>query len=204
MMRPSPRLRVVVLALLCSAAGCQPQMSPAPSGVTPTPAVPTPGESRSRPAAEADLFGTAYAPTDGFDGGQVVIGDSLEPALFNPFYINQQSEANVASAVWSGLVVVTHDYRYAPDLALDIPTLGNGGVVVPGKGDDAMTVTWRLKADLRWSDGAPLTCDDFRYAWEWIRDPANGGVVTSGWDDITDWQCPSATEMVLHFRAIYE
>ena len=41
------------------------------------------------------------------------------------------TEANVASAVWSTLVVLTHDYKYAPDLATEIPTIENGGVKVP-------------------------------------------------------------------------
>ena len=45
-----------------------------------------------------------------------------------------------------------------------IPTLDNGGVKVPGDNGDAMTVTWTLRAGLKWSDGQPLTCDDFKYA----------------------------------------
>ena len=113
-------------------------------------------------------------------------------------------KANVAAAAWATLVAVTHDFKYAPDLATDIPTIANGGVVVPGAGDDAMTVTWTLKPDLRWSDDAPLTGQDFRYAWEWVLDPDNADVLRSGWQDVNDWQCASETKMVLHFGAIYE
>ena len=95
------------------------------------------------------------------------------------------TEANVASAVWASLVVFTHDYRYAPDLATSVPTVDNGGVKAPGDGGDAMTVTWTLRPGLKWSDGEPLTCDDFKYAWEWVLDPDNVGVVTTGFTDIT-------------------
>ena len=49
-----------------------------------------------------------------------------------------------------------------------------------------MTVTWTLKAGLKWSDGEPLTCDDFLYAYEWVLDQDNVGVVTAGYEDITD------------------
>ena len=59
-----------------------------------------------------------------------------------------------------------------------IPTTENGGVKVPGDDGDAMTVTWTLRDGLKWSDGEPLTCDDFKYAWEWVLDPDNVGVVT--------------------------
>jgi peptide/nickel transport system substrate-binding protein len=67
-----------------------------------------------------------------------------------------------------------------------------------------MTVTWTLKDGLMWSDGEPLTCDDYLYAYEWVLDEDNVGVITTGWDNITEFECVSDTEMVLHFDQIYE
>jgi peptide/nickel transport system substrate-binding protein len=156
---------------------------------------------------EDDLFGTKYAPADGTDGGTLIIGDWQEANQFNPYYLSNQTEANVGSAVWSTLIVFTNDYKYAPDLAADIPTVGNGGVKAPGDGDDAMTVTWTLRPNLKWSDGQPLTCDDFKYAAEWVLDPANVGVITAGFTDLQETdgvECPSDTEMVWHFKNIFE
>ncbi len=49
-----------------------------------------------------------------------------------------------------------------------------------GQNGDAMTVTWKLRDGLKWSDGEPLTCDDFKYAWEWVMDKDNTGVVHDG------------------------
>ena len=148
------------------------------------------GRHRPRPAAAGpiDLFGTAYAPADGTDGGTVIIGDWQEATQFNPYYLSQVTEANVASAAWAtARCTFTDDYKYAPDLAAEpIPTTDNGGVKVPGDNGDAMTVTWKLRDGLKWSDGEPLTCDDFKYAWEWVMDPDNVGVITSGFEDITD------------------
>jgi len=155
-------------------------------------------------AGTVDLVGTKYAPEAGTDGGTVIIGDWQEANLFNPFYLSQQTEANVAAATWATLVVFTHDYKYAPDLATEVPTIDNGGVKVPGDGGDAMTVTWNLRPNLKWSDGEPLTCDDFKYAWEWVLDPTNVGVVTSGFSDIGTFDCPSDTQMLLHYKNIYE
>jgi peptide/nickel transport system substrate-binding protein len=190
--------------LLVAVGACQPSVPSPP----PTPARVQPSVSAvaSVPVATgpAGLFATTYAPEAGTAGGQLVVGDWQEAQSFNPFYVSQVTEANVASATWATLVVLTHDFKYAPDLAVDIPTVGNGGVAAPGVGGDAMTVTWTLKPDLKWSDGEPLTCDDFEYAWEWVLDPANAGVITAGWRDITDWECASATEMVLHFGSVHE
>ena len=89
-----------------------------------------------------------------------------------------------------------------------IPTVDNGGVKVPGDGGDAMTVTWTLRDGLKWSDGEPLTCDDFKYAWEWVLDPDNVGVVTDRLRRTSArFDCPSDTEMVLalqeHLRGLH-
>ena len=197
-----PLLAAIVLA------ACQGAVNATPS----SPGASRPGSSTTPPASGAaspasdkiDLFGTSYKPEDGKDGGTIIIGDWQEANEFNPYYEGQVTEANVASAAWATLVVLTNDYKYAPDLAKDIPTIDNGGVKAPGEQGDAMTVRWTLRAGLKWSDGQPLTCDDFKYAWEWVTDKDNTGLVTAGWTDIRAWDCPSPTDMVLHFKAVYE
>jgi peptide/nickel transport system substrate-binding protein len=182
----------------CGGAASNPPGSETPASQEPT-AEPTPTPET------VDLTGSNYSTRveDGTDGGQLIIGDWQEANEFNPYYLGQVTEANVASAAWATVIVLTDDYRYAPDLATDVPTLANGGVTV-GQNGDAMTVTWTLKDGLKWSDGEPLTCDDFKYAWEWVLDKDNVGVITTGWDLISNFECASDTSMVLHFKEIYE
>ena len=181
----------------CGGAASQAPETGAPSTGPTTAPTPTP--------ETVTLTGSDYATRvqAGTDGGQLIMGDWQEANQFNPFYVGQVTEANVASAVWSTLITFTDDYRYAPDLAVDVPTTANGGVQVPGAGGDAMTVTWTLKPDLKWSDGQPLTCDDFLYAHEWVLDKDNVGVITAGYD-ISTTECTSDTVMVQHFKEIYE
>ena len=189
---------------------CQGAASPSPSSPVTSAPPASSGPTTSEPAASAseapvDLTNTAYAPEDGKDGGTIIIGDWQEANQFNPFYAGQVTEANVASAAWASLVTLTHDYKYAADLAKEIPTTANGGVKVPGDGGDAMTVTWTLRDGLKWSDGQPLTCDDFKYAQEWVLDKDNSGIGTiSGYQAISKLDCTSDTVMVWHFPKIYE
>jgi peptide/nickel transport system substrate-binding protein len=193
-------------------AACQGAATTAPSGASTAPSAPStstgPTDSGAAPSASGggvDLTHTTYAPEDGTDGGQIIIGDWQEANQFNPFYLGQVTEANVASAAWASLVVLTNDYKYAPDLAKEIPTTDNGGVKVPGDSGDAMTVTWTLRDGLKWSDGQPLTCDDFLYAQEWVTDKDNTGIGTlSSYQAISKVECPSATEMIWHFPKIFE
>ena len=188
-------------------AACGTAASPSPSASAPAASQPATSQPPASASAEGeiDLTDTAYAPAEGTDGGQIIIGDWQEATQFNPFYLGQVTEANVASAVWATLVVLTNDYRYGADLATDVPTVANGGVQAPGEGDDAMTVTWTLRDGLLWSDGEPLTCDDFKYAWEWVLDPTNVGVGTkTSYEAISAVDCPSDTEMIWHFPEIFE
>jgi peptide/nickel transport system substrate-binding protein len=197
-------LKALVATTAILFAACTPSGSTNPSG----------GTGESQPAQTAvvptttplDLFNSAYTPDAGTKGGQILIGDWQEANQFNPFYYSQVTEANVASAAWASLVVATNDYKYLPDLAAQPSTVDNGGVKVPGDGGDAMTVTWKLKPGLLWSDGQPLTCDDFAYTWSWIMDPANTGLAggTTGYDQVTKVDCPDPTTIVYHFKSVYE
>ena len=194
---------IVVAACGGSTATPSPTAAPtaAPTEAPSAPASPTAAPSQ----APVDLFTTTYKPDAGTTGGTIIIGDWQEANQFNPYYLGQVTEANVASLVWHSLLTITSDFRYAPQLAAEpIPTTTNGGVKVPGAGTDAMTVTWKIRSGLKWSDGQPLTCDDFKYAWEWVLDKANTGVVTAGWDNITNFECASDTDMIWHFDKIFE
>jgi peptide/nickel transport system substrate-binding protein len=69
-----------------------------------------------------------------------------------------------------------------------------------------MTVTWTLRDGLKWSDGDALDCEDFQYTQNWIMDPENTGLYagTAGYEDVSEFECVSPTEFVLHFENIYE
>ncbi len=51
------------------------------------------------------------------------------------------------------------------------PLTSTLGVTVPERLEQT-AVTWTLKADLRWQDGAPLTADDFLLGYELAKNPA--------------------------------
>jgi peptide/nickel transport system substrate-binding protein len=196
-------------------AACQGATSPSPSSAAPSSATSPAASGSVAPSGSAaanngtpDLFGTKYKDqrTPAKTGGSIIFADWQEATEFNYYYQAQVTEANLSSATQAGLVNVTNDFKYMPDLATQIPTKDNGGVKVPGDGGDAMTVTWKLRDGLKWSDGQALTCDDFKYTQDWIMDPKNTGLYggTSGYEDVKNFECKSPTDIVLHFGKIYE
>lgn len=210
-------MRKRLVGLLGSAAiafaACQGATSPSPSSPAASGAASPGGSASAVPSGPTtgapDLFGTKYKEkrTAGTTGGSVIFADWQEATEFNYYYQGQVTEANLTSATQSGLVLVTDDFKYTPDqVSGEIPTKDNGGVKVPGDAGDAMTVTWKLRDGLKWSDGQPLTCDDYKYTQDWIMDPKNTGLYAgvSGYEDVKTFECKSPTEIVLHFGKIYE
>ena len=74
---------------------------------------------------------TDYAPEEGTDGGSIIIGDWQEANQFNPVLPQPGHRGQRRLGDLATLFVFTHDYKYGPDLATEIPTLDNGGVKLP-------------------------------------------------------------------------
>ena len=197
-------------------AACQGAATTSPSSSSTTASTAPGGSESAAPGASGsgalagapDLFGTKYKDLrkPGTTGGQVIFADWQEATEFNQYYQAQVTEANVTSATQGGLVTTTNDFKYAPDQATEIPTLDNKGVQVPGAGGDAMTVTWKLRPGLKWSDGSPLTCDDYAFTQKWIMDKDNTGLYAgrSGYEDVTKFECTDPQTIVIHFGKVYE
>lgn len=62
--------------------------------------------------------------------------------------------------------------RFGPDLLEVLPTSESGGVVV--NADGTMTVTYRIHPEAVWSDGVPVTGEDFAFTHRWITEHAEG------------------------------
>src|SRR5262249_28907879 len=50
--------------------------------------------------------------------------------------------------------------------AAELPTIENGGIA-----KDQKSITWKLKQDVKWSDGTPFTSDDVVFTYQYIANP---------------------------------
>jgi peptide/nickel transport system substrate-binding protein len=144
----------------------------------------------------------SYKPGTGAAGGTLLVGDYQDITDLN--YGGTVMDANVNAMLFDGLVKVSEEPKYIPWLATEIPSVKNGGIVLPGTNGDAMTVTWKLRAGRMWSDGKPLTCDDVSYWYDWVKLPGNfTDPIGSGANAVSKVDCPDATTIVLHYKEIY-
>jgi oligopeptide transport system substrate-binding protein len=89
-----------------------------------------------------------------------------EPRTLDPHRSNLSVESSVNKSLFTALFTYDEELKIVPALAADVPTEDNGGV-----SEDGMTYTIRLIEGTKWSDGSPLTADDFVYSMKRALDP---------------------------------
>ena len=71
-----------------------------------------------------------------------------------------------------------------PDALREIPTIANGDV-----SKDGLTLKYKLRPNIKWQDGAPLTCNDLKFTWQVVMNPHNNVVTTDGYKSIGSIDC---------------
>lgn len=141
--------------------------------------------------------GTADAPGEAVGGSQVVLIIPEEPATLNQYLAVAAIVRQVADATTAGLTTVDADGNFIPVLATELPTVENGGV-----SEDYLTITWKLKPDLKWSDGQPLTSDDVKFTWETLSNPESGNVLSLGFELIESVETPDPQTAVVKYKSL--
>jgi peptide/nickel transport system substrate-binding protein len=134
---------LIVMTALTACAG------PSAPGVAPNQAAPA---AQAPSAPKVLRMGLQKEPGDFADPGSTGPMQAVWLAHDDLTYWNEQSE------------VVAR-------LATEVPSIASRTwVVYP---DGSMDVTWRLRTDVKWHDGHPLTADDYLLTWDYIRSPGS-------------------------------
>jgi len=131
-------------------------------------------------------------------GGQLVYGSLQEPDTLNPLLSDLSATAEVGSLIFSGLIATNDKGEWMPDLAVEIPTLQNGGV-----SRDGLTVTYKLRPGVTWHDGSPFTADDVKFTWQIIMNSKINIVSRDGYDKIKAIDTPDKYTVVVRFKEYY-
>jgi len=85
-----------------------------------------------------------------------------------------------------------------PQAAREVPSLDNGTWKVSD--DGRMDVTWKLRPDVKWHDGTPLTGDDLQFSWEVANDPGTAIGKRGPAESIERVEVLDPTTVVMHWR----
>ena len=127
-----------------------------------------------------------------------MLADWEAPDTLDPIHATTANDLRVASLLFAPLWSLGPDLQAHPDLLREVPTVANGDVKAGADGV-SMTVDLKLKAGLRWSDGAPITADDVIFTVDAICSAGLPARDPSGFDHIASQERKSASEVVWHF-----
>ncbi len=98
----------------------------------------------------------------------------------NPYLSGGTKDIEAASLVLEPLARYDDTGTMVPALAADIPTVENGSVAA-----DLMSITWRLRQDIVWSDGTPFTAADVVFSAAYCLNEEMGCNPLSSFTDVT-------------------
>jgi peptide/nickel transport system substrate-binding protein len=135
--------------------------------------------------ASPAMAGSKPSPT-----GKVVIGMSQEPVNFNPLMPHVETDEGVHHAIFDKLFSIDEAGVITPSLAVEVPSLENGGISADG-------LTWRVKLrdDVNWHDGKRFTAEDVKFTLELAVDPKFRSGRTNGHDLVLNISVVSPTEL---------
>jgi len=143
--------------------------------------------STAEPAAAAQKSITIVIPED--------------PPSFNPIVADTGYDALVMELVMLGMTDIDPNGNIFAELAAELPTADNGDVVV----DDSagtMSVTWKMRQDVQWQDGKPVTADDVIFTWDAISNPDTGSWIP-GSNYIDSVEKIDQYSFVVNYNAVY-
>lgn len=94
-----------------------------------------------------------------------------------------------------GLLFYDANDNFTGELSTEVPTLSNNGI-----SKDFKTITYKLRQNVFWQDGRPVTSKDVRFTWQTIMNPANQVISRYGYELLEDVQTPNDYTVALKFK----
>src|SRR5712691_966761 len=128
----------------------------------------------------AEAAKSDYKPSKAGGGGPLKLLFWQAPTLLNPHFAVGGKDQHGSRIFYEPLAAWDGDGNLVPMLAEEIPDIENGGI-----SRDGMSVTWKLKKDVKWHDGQAFTADDVVFNWQYAADPATAATTTGSYKDVT-------------------
>lgn len=104
--------------------------------------------------------GETTAPKGGTAGLDLAVQVGPDPETIDPALNSAADSANMIMHAFETLLIVDKDNKIVPGQAESYEV-----------SDDGLTYTFHLRDGLKWSDGTPLTANDFVFSWKRLSNP---------------------------------
>ena len=118
------------------------------------------------------------------------------PTLPGPYLSSGTKDSDAGAITLEPLARYDPDGILVPALAAEIPTLENGGV-----SQYLMSITWKLRDGLKWSDGSEVTAEDVVFTWRYCADEDTGCTAKSAFDGVASVEAIDDLTVKISFQA---
>ncbi|MCL4370992.1 MAG: ABC transporter substrate-binding protein [Chloroflexi bacterium] len=176
------RLIVAISFAASLLAGCLQQPAEAPPGTQ------APSQTKAEPKEQKPVA----APTpQSRRGGTLSEASAADMVSFHVYKTTDTGSSGAQSLVYAG-GLTTRDPR-----TLEIvPDMARSWTI----SDDKLTYTFTLRDDLKWSDGEPLTADDFAWTFQQANNPDNKFPYRENFADIVSYTAPDPHTIAVTVR----
>lgn len=119
------------------------------------------------------------------------------PTTTNPHLSIGIKDLSASRLVYEPLASFDAEGELIPLLAAEIPSLDNGGVAADGR-----SVTWKLKAGVKWADGKPFTADDVLFTFEYASDTDVGATSKATYRSVDKVEVIDELTIRVHFKDV--
>lgn len=130
--------------------------------------------------------------------GVLRFAENQDIKTLNPVLGASASTGDLSMFIYSYAVRYNDKAQPVPDALSEVPTVANGDV-----SKDGLTLKYKLRHNITWQDGQPLTCDDLKFTWQVVMNPKTNIATTDGYKDIKDIDCSDPYVAVVHMKKLY-
>ena len=131
-------------------------------------------------------------------GGSLNVGLTYDIDTLNVYSTGFLGDVQAATV--EGLLAPDQNAKYVPVLALEVPTVENGGIKLLDGGK--MDITYKLRPGVLWHDGKPFTSADVKFTWEAVKDPKFIAESKDGTADIESIDTPDDLTVICHYKTL--
>ncbi len=129
-------------------------------------------------------------------GGELKILYWQAVTVLNSHHAQGTKDFDGARLVIEPLAHMGPEGKPIPALASEVPTKANNGVSA-----DLTTVTWKLKPNVKWSDGSAFSSADVVFTWKYVSDKETASTNASTFDNVSKVEAVDANTVKVTFKA---
>ena len=141
--------------------------------------------------------GSPNTSGDRTDSGTLKLLYWQAPTILNPHLSTGFKDAEASRISLEPLASFDNEGNLVPFLAAEIPTVENGGIAEDGK-----SVTWKLKQDVKWSDGTPFTAEDVVFTYQFLSNPQVGAVSSGTYEVVESVEAIDDHTVKINFKEV--